>query len=183
MRRLLLRILVSPTRGSSAGLARKRSTMFSVLLFLLVHPGRMSVGITYTATSPIRFACARTGEMLARNYVERPRCLQIPSSCGFLTAHPSRMTFGIGHALASRLGLLDHIQGRFLQETVAHALGALFLTSALPRSRPGSISQDVALLTHCYELCVHLTLSSSSMRTFRHIQKCQWLGAFLASIR
>lgn len=183
MQCLLLRILVGLTRGSSVGLARKRSTMFSVLLFLVLPSGRMSVGIAYTATSPIRLACARTGELLARNCLEPPRCFHIPSSWSFLTAHPSRMTFGIGHAPASRLGLLDHVQGRLLQEIVVHALGALFLTSALPRLRPGSISQDLALLTECYELEVHLTLASSSMKAFRPLQRCHWLGAFLASIR
>ena len=72
------------------------------------------------------------------------------------------MTFGIGHALTSRLGLLDHVQGRFLQEIVVHALGALLFTSALSRLRPGSISQDLALFTHWYELGVDLTLASSS---------------------
>ena len=91
------------------------------------------------------------------------------------------MTFGIGHALTSRLGLLDHVQGRFLQEIVVHALGALLFTSALSRLRPGSISQDLALFTHWYELGVDLTLASSSMRVCRPIQRCHWLGAFLAS--
>ena len=91
------------------------------------------------------------------------------------------MTFGIGHSLTSRLGLLDHVQGRFLQEILVHALGALLKTSALPRLRPGSISQDLALLTDWYELGVDLTLASSSMRIFRPIQRCHWLGAFLAS--
>lgn len=163
MQCLFLRILVGPTRGSSVGLAPRPSTMFSVLLFLVPPSGRMSVGIAYTATSPIRLACARTGELLARKkYVQRPRCLQIPSSWSFLAARPSRMTLGIGHALASRLGLLDHVQ--------------------LPRLRLGSISQDLALLTDCYELDVHLKLASSSMKTFRPIQRCHWLGAFLASI-
>ncbi len=91
MQCLLLRILVGLTRGSSVGLARRRSTMFSVLLFLVLPSGGMSVGIAYTATSPIRLACARTGELLARNCLERPRCFQRPSSWSFLTAHPSRM--------------------------------------------------------------------------------------------
>ena len=129
-------------------------------------------------------ACLRTDRRAScnENYVQRPRCFQIPSSWSFLTAQPSRMTFGTGHALASRLGLLDHVQGRFLREIVAHALGALFLTSALPRLRPGSISQDLALLTDCYKIGVHFTLASSCMNTFRPIQRCHWLGAFLASI-
>ena len=90
MQCLLLRILVGLTRGSSVGLARRRSTIFSVLLFLVLPSGRMSVGVAYTATSPIRLACARTGELLARSCLERPRCFQIPSSWSFLTAHPSR---------------------------------------------------------------------------------------------
>ena len=91
------------------------------------------------------------------------------------------MTFGIRHALTSRLGLLDHVQGRFLQEIVVHAIDALLLTSALPRLRLGGISQDLALLIEWYELGVDLTLASSSMRMFRPIQRCHWLGAFLAS--
>ena len=132
MQCLFLRILVGPTRGSSVGLAPRPSTMFSVLLFLVPPSGRMSVGIAYTATSPIRLACARTGELLARKkYVQRPRCLQIPSSWSFLAARPSRMTLGIGHALASRLGLLDHVQGRFLQEIVAHTPRRIVLNFSL----------------------------------------------------
>ena len=66
MRCLLLRILVGLTRGSIVGLARRRSTMLSVLFFPVLPSGRMSVGVAYAATSPIRVACARTGEVPAR---------------------------------------------------------------------------------------------------------------------
>ena len=64
---LLLRILVGLSRGSIVGLARRPSTMLSVLFFPVLPSGRMSVGIAYAATSPIRVACARTGEVLARS--------------------------------------------------------------------------------------------------------------------
>ena len=67
MRRLLLQFLVGLTRGSIVGLLRKLSTMLSVLLFLVVPSGRMSIGIAYAARSPTRFACSRTEEVLARN--------------------------------------------------------------------------------------------------------------------
>lgn len=181
MRCLLLRILVGLTRGSIVGLARRRSTMLSVLCFLVLPSGRMSVGIAYAATSPCRGACARTGEVLARSCCACSR--RIALKLQLCPAHDEASSISISMRYPSCTSLVELPRGasalfpntflvelphRSSVEDDVRNWALTYVSTRLARSRPGKVlARDSCACSR--RVALHFSLAA--LTTWKYIAR------------